>query len=132
MLRNTLATMCGLLLLCGAAACGTSEREAAALAVAEEFTAAIEAGDAAAACAALAPETVEAMLASEGEPCEATLSSQTLPSGAVGEVQVWGDRAQARTEGDVLFLVDLEEGWKVAAAGCSDQGELPYLCEVGG
>jgi hypothetical protein len=32
----------------------------------------------------------------------------------------------------VLFLVELDEGWKVVAAGCVPQGERPYLCEVGG
>ncbi|MDA1362146.1 hypothetical protein O1R50_21145 [Glycomyces luteolus] len=132
MLRKTLATACGLVVLSGAAACGTGQRESGASAVAEAFSSAIERGDADAACAALAPETLEAMVASEGEPCEASLTSQELPSGAVGDVAVWGDRAQVRTEGDVLFLVELEEGWKVAAAGCSPQGDLPYRCEVSG
>ncbi|WP_205327340.1 DUF6766 family protein [Glycomyces sp. YM15] len=65
---------------------------------------------------------MEAILASEGEPCEASLGSRELASGAVGEVQVWGDRALARTEDDLLFLVELEEGWKVATAGCRSQG----------
>lgn len=129
--RKTLAAACGLVVLLGAAACGT-DREAAASAVAAAFSDAVAAGDAAAACATLAPETVAAMGASQGESCEASLTAQALPSGAVGEVQVWGDRAQVRTDADVLFLVELEEGWKVVAAGCTPQGDLPYLCEVGG
>jgi hypothetical protein len=132
MLRKTLATMCGVVVLGGAAACGTGQRESEASAVAEAFSTAITNGDAAAACAVLAPETVEAMAASEGAPCEESLKPEELPGGAVGEVQVWGDRAQVRTGDDVLFLVELEEGWKVVAAGCVPQGERPYLCEVGG
>jgi hypothetical protein len=75
---------------------------------------------------------VAALVASQGEACEAALTVEELPSGAVSEVQVWGDRAQVRTEEDVLFLVELDEGWRVAAAGCRPRGDLPYLCEVGG
>jgi hypothetical protein len=132
MLRKTLATTCGLVVIGGAAACGAGERDSGASAVAEAFSAAIASGDAAAACDALAPETVEVLSVSQGAPCEESLKPQELPSGAVSDVQVWGDRAQVRTEGDVLFLVELEDGWKVAAAGCVEQGERPYLCEVGG
>lgn len=132
MFRKTLATMCGVVVLGGGAACGTGQRESEASAVAEAFSTAIAQGDAAAACAALSPETAEALAASEGKPCEESLKPEELPSGAVGDVQVWGDRAQARTAGDVLFLVELDEGWKVVAAGCMPQGERPYLCEVGG
>ncbi|HEY1093411.1 MAG TPA: hypothetical protein VGE61_01815 [Glycomyces sp.] len=132
MFRKTLATVCGVVMLGGAAACGTGQRETEASAAAEAFSAAIASGDAAAACAVLAPETAEALAASEGTPCEESLKPEELPSGAVGDVQVWGDRAQARTGGDVLFLVELDSGWKVVAAGCVPQGERPYLCEVGG
>ena len=132
MLRKTLATACGLVVIGGTAACGAGERGSGASAVAAEFSAAVESGDAAAACAVLAPETVEALVVSEGEACEASLKVEELPGGAVGEVQVWGDRAQVRTSGDVLFLVELEDGWKVVAAGCEAQGERPYRCEVGG
>ncbi|MEU5157429.1 hypothetical protein [Glycomyces sp. NPDC021274] len=132
MLRKTLATACGLALVSGASACGGDQRDSGASAAAAAFSDAIARGDAAAACAALAPETVEAIAASQGESCEASLGAQELPSGAVGEVDVWGDRAQVRTDADVLFLVELEEGWKVVAAGCEPQGELPYVCEVGG
>jgi hypothetical protein len=132
MFRKTLATVCGVVVLGGAAACGTGQRESEASAVAEAFSAAIASGDAAAACAVLAPETAEALAASEGKPCEESLKPEELPSGAVSDVQVWGDRAQALTGGDVLFLVELDDGWKVAAAGCVPQGERPYLCEVGG
>ena len=125
MFRKTLATACGLALLSGAAACSADQRESAASAAAAAFTDAIASGDAAAACAALAPETADALAASQGETCEASLASQQLPGGPVGEVQVWGDRAQVRTDADVLFLVELEDGWKVVAAGCEPQGDRP-------
>jgi len=131
MLRTMLSTACGLVMLCGAVACGTDQRASEVSATAEEFLTAIARGDAAAACATLAPDTAEELVGSQGEPCAESLGSQELPSGAVSEVAVWGDRAQVRTETDVLFLVELEDGWKVVAAGCRPQGERPYSCEVG-
>ena len=93
---------------------------------------ALDRGDTVAACGSLAPETAEALVGSQGRACKESLGSQALSSGAVEEVVVWGDRAQVRTDADVLFLVELAEGWKVVAAGCRPQGEQPYLCEVGG
>lgn len=133
MMRNTAAAACGLVLLCGAvAACGSGQRESAAEAAAEEFLAALDRGDAAAACAALVPEIAEDLASSEGLPCEEALGAQGLQGGAIDEVAVWGERAQVRTDADVLFLTELADGWKVAAAGCRSQGERPYRCEVGG
>jgi hypothetical protein len=32
--------------------------------------------------------------------------------------------------GDTLFLTRTAAGWKVAAAGCTPQGEAPYLCRL--
>ena len=119
--------------LCGlVAGCGTAEREAGPSGVAEEFLAALEEGDTATACAALAPETLEALVAAERQDCEASLGSQALPGGTVREVAVWGDRAQVRTDADVLFLTEFDTGWKVSAAGCRSQGDRPYQCEVSG
>jgi hypothetical protein len=133
MVRNGTGLACGLVILCGVVAgCGTGQREAAASAAAEDFLAALERDDAAAACASFAPTTVEALVASQGQACEATLGSQGLTGGSVDEVDVWGDRAQVRTDADVLFLTELDGGWKVTAAGCRPQGEQPYRCEVGG
>jgi hypothetical protein len=92
------------------AGCGTTaQREAGPSGVAEEFLAALEEGDTATACAALAPEALEALVAA-----------------------VWSDRAQVRTDADVLFLTEFATGWKVAAAGCRSQGDRPYQCEVSG
>jgi hypothetical protein len=112
------------------AGCGSAQREAGASEVAEAFSSALDAGDAAAACAVLAPETSEALAASEGEACETALGSLELAGGPVLEVVVWGDRAQARTDADVLFLTEFESGWFVSAAGCAPQGDRPYQCEV--
>lgn len=113
------------------AGCGSSQREAGPSDVAEAFSAAMETGDAEAACAVLAPETLEALVASEGQACAASLGSLELEGGAVVDVAVWGDRAQVRTDADVLFLTEFASGWFVSAAGCVPQGDRPYQCEVG-
>jgi hypothetical protein len=133
MVRKTTGVACGFVLLCGTlAGCGAGQREAAASETAEDFLAALDRGDTAAACASLSPEAAEALAASEGRSCEASLSLQDLPGGAVEAVDVWGDRAQVRTDMDVLFLAELDSGWKIVAAGCRPQGERPYQCEVDG
>ena len=133
MVENKAGAACAMLMLCVmASGCGTEEREMEASAVAEGFLAALEREDADVACASLAPETLEALVLSEGLACEKAITEQDLPGGSVDEVVVWGDHAQARTEADVLFLSELGDGWKVVAAGCRPQGERPYRCEVGG
>ncbi|RRS01575.1 hypothetical protein [Glycomyces terrestris] len=119
-----LAVCCGALAACG------SQRADDASAAAEAFLTALADGDAAAVCAALAPETAQALASSEDQTCEQAVAALDLPTGTVGETDVWGDRAQVRTGTDVLFLAELDEGWKVVAAGCEPQGERPYECEV--
>lgn len=133
MVRNGIRVAAVLAIVGGAVTgCGTAQRATDASAAAEEFLTAIGDGDAAAACAVLAPEAAEDIAASEGAPCEEAIGSLNLTAGAVDEVDVWGDRAQVRTDADVLFMVELDDGWKVAAAGCSPQGDRPYECEVSG
>jgi hypothetical protein len=119
-------------ILCLAAGCGSAERESGPSSAAEAFSEAVAAGDAAAACASLAEETLESLTMSEDQDCEAALTALDLASGSVQEVEVWGDRAQVRTDADVLFLTEFTSGWKVTAAGCESQGERPYHCEVSG
>jgi hypothetical protein len=132
MMRNASGVAGVAVVLLALAGCGSERREADASAVAEQFTAALAEGDVATACDALAPETSESLVFSEGQECEQSLGALRLPGGSVLEVAVWGDRAQVRTESDVLFLTEFETGWKVAAAGCRSQGERPYQCEVSG
>ncbi|THV29508.1 hypothetical protein [Glycomyces paridis] len=130
MLRNGVGTALGVLLLC-AAGCGTSGRESGAEAAASDFLAAVDRGDGAAACAALAPDAAEGLASSEDLPCAEAFAKADVPGGAVESVEVWGDRAQVRTGADVLFLAELDGGWKVAAAECEARGDRPHECEVG-
>lgn len=124
-----LAVLCVLVIAgCG----GVDERRQTAANAAGRFIAAVQSGDLVAACALLTPKTRDDLL-TDAPDCAEALSSQTLPTSPVGEVSVWGDRAQVRTDAGALFLVETESGWKVAAAGCEPRGEnLPYRCAVGG
>ncbi|MEU6857523.1 hypothetical protein AB0B28_01410 [Glycomyces sp. NPDC046736] len=127
-----ISVACGLAVCWAAAGCGTGQRGEEAEAAADAFVTALAEGDGAAACGLLSPDAAEQLAAEEGKPCEAAVLEQGLPTDSAEETDVWGDRAQVRTGGDVLFLVELAEGWKVVAAGCAPQGERPYECEVEG
>lgn len=114
------------------AGCGSASEESARDA-ASRFVSALGSGDAAQACELLAPNTSSLLESLRPEGCEQALSSLQLPSEPVTEVQVWGDAAQARTPDDVLFLRELQDGWRVVAAGCQPRGESqPYECELEG
>jgi hypothetical protein len=94
--------------------------------VAADFTS----GDPTARCALLAPATLAAV--ERDGPCVAVVGP-SVPSGAqVLQTSVWGDQAQIRLSGDTLFLTRTGGGWKIAAAGCAPNGDLPYECRVEG
>jgi hypothetical protein len=120
-----------LILTC--AGCASDARSSTSGDVADEFLASIETGDAPAACGLIAPKTVRELEFSEGEPCADTLPSLDLPGGGtVEEVEVWGDRAKADGPTDTLFLVEMDAGWRVAAAGCSPGDDGSYDCLLSG
>lgn len=84
-----------------------------------------------AACALLAPATRERLDRSGG--CVTALAARPTPIDTrILDVQVWGDRAAARTARDTLFVLETPTGWKVSAAGCRSRGEAPYDCALEG
>lgn len=86
-------------------------------------------GDPTVRCDLLAPAALAA-LELDG-PCTAEVTAAP-PGGQVLQTEVWGDAAQVRMSGDTLFLTHTGAGWKVAAAGCTPNGDLPYECRVEG
>jgi hypothetical protein len=96
----------------------------------ERVATAFTAGDPAARCALLAPAALAA-LEREG-PCVATVGRSAPSGGPVLQTSVWGDEAQVRLTGDTLFLTHTGAGWKVVAAGCTPNGDLPYTCRLEG
>jgi uncharacterized protein YceK len=79
-------------------------------------------------CAVLARATVATLEHDESAPCADALEQLDLPGGHVVSSLVWSGNAQVRLSGDTLFLTRTDAAWKVTAAGCTPQGDAPYLC----
>jgi hypothetical protein len=121
-------------LVLGVAACGAPVERQEAGAAADAFTADVE-RDPTAACALLAPRTLESV-EKDGTPCDRALPAQGLPTpGRRSAVAVAGHSAQVRYSDDTVFLALFDDGWKVTAAGCSRTSPdpaTPYDCTVEG
>jgi hypothetical protein len=105
--------------------------------VAVAFAAALDAGNAAEACALLAPGTREEIESSEDAPCAESILEQDLPTGGQGRsVDAYGRGAIVRLDNDTVFLVGdgsgNVRGWLVTAAGCQPRSDRPYDCIVKG
>jgi hypothetical protein len=105
--------------------------------VAVAFAAAIDSGNAAEACAILAPGTVAEIESSEDAPCEEAILRLGLPGGGVGRsAEAFGRGAMVELDNDTVFLVGDPSGdvrgWRVTAAGCEPRAERPYDCTVKG
>ena len=115
------------------AGCGTADREDDAAAVAQRFHAALESGDAQAACDELNEETAAKLEQQEKKPCQAAILSLDLPKdGSVANTRVYVTSAFATlTEGGSDFLDEGPDGWRVSAAGCEPTApSQPYDCEL--
>ena len=100
--------------------------------MASSFLAAAAAHDTATACTLLTPRTREELATSDGASCTDALPADRLRDVPVGSAQVWSDWAKVDTPAGAIFLTELDNGWRVAAAGCTPRGEsLPYKCVVG-
>ncbi|HEX6360478.1 hypothetical protein [Actinophytocola sp.] len=122
--RGRWVTICALLCFCTACA-GNGDAVTTAT---TRFLDAVDQGDGEAACTMLSPPAEES-LTSDGTDCATALTELDLPSGGgVRTTSVWSDRAQVHTADDVLFLVDLSNGWRIAAAGCEQQPDEIYKC----
>lgn len=119
-----LALGCGAVLLAGCAGLQQPEVEQ----VATRFAT----GDPAERCALLGPATVAALEQSESAACVQVVGELAPTGGQVRHAVVWGDKAQVQMADDTLFLTRTGAGWKVAAAGCTPNGEAPYACKVEG
>lgn len=116
-------------LLC--AGCASGQREADSRDTAASFVDAMGRGDTRTACALLSADTRDSLETSEQQPCQKALRSVDIAGDAITSATVWGDRAQARSHGGTLFLVELDTGWKVTAAGCTRSADGTYDCLLG-
>jgi hypothetical protein len=100
---------------------------------ADGFEAAVSDGDGPAACALLTDAAVDELESSSGEPCEKAILDEVESAGDRVEVTRFGTMAQVRFRGDVLFMAQAPEGWRVMAAACqATPGGKPYDCGIAG
>jgi hypothetical protein len=124
----TLATASALLVT----ACGSAQQEPVRDA-AQQFYAALAAGDGATACAALAPPSRTDVERVTQASCEQGVLGLSVPQVAEPRaVRVYGAMAQVRYERETAFLTRFDDRWLVLAAGCSPQPSGSYDCQVEG
>ena len=103
-------------------------------AVAQRFLALAQ-SDTQAACALLAPQTVQ-HLQDDGGSCPKGLQTAQPPRGdTVRRVTVAINSAQVVMGNQAVFLARYDHGWRVTAAGCkreSSDDAIPYSCTVEG
>lgn len=100
--------------------------------VVHRFADAIGSGDAAAACALLAPRAKDGLVATTTHPCAEALTALRLPHAAPDTPSVWSTEAQVKTADDTVFLHEFSAGWLITGAGCHLRDEQVYDCLVGG
>jgi predicted small lipoprotein YifL len=125
----------GVLLICGTAVslagCG-QKTPGPATRVAEQFVQAVQSKNGRLACSLLTETARSSVTGATDATCPDAIVGVQDSGSDVHEAQVWGDTAQVRIGSDVLFLRQLDTGWKVSAAGCTPQPEGPYDCDVQG
>lgn len=133
--RASRAAAAGLLGVAAAAVlagCGSSQ-DGAVEEAAGEFYAAVAARDGARACALLAPSTRSELEQSAEKPCTSAILEEQLPApSSPRAVEVFGTAGEVRYDGEVAFLGEFPDGWRIVAAGCTPQGPQPYDCLVAG
>ncbi len=121
------AAVAALLVVSGCASSKAPEAEDAAL----RFYQAFEGSDGATACDLLAPKTRDDVASSSGTDCAKAILEEQLPAvESPSGTTVFGDQAQVKLGAETVFLAEFPDGWKVVAAGCTPNGDLPYDCEV--
>jgi hypothetical protein len=116
-----------------AVGCAASERAPDAAAVAEDFQAALEAGEGTTACEQLSEETASKLEQQQKRPCQEAILGLELPTGGTAaRTSVYVTSASvALDRGGTLFLSKASQGWEISAAGCRPTAQdLPYDCEL--
>ena len=117
----------------GASTGCAAQADPAARDAAARFARAVAAKNGAEACQLLAPGTRSELEQSSGEGCPRAVLTEGLPrAGAVDAFSTFGTMAQVRFSGDVMFVSEFGNGWKVMAAGCSPVPGHPYDCTLQG
>ena len=115
----------------GLSGCASSEQDRARTA-ADDFVTAVHDGDGSAACAVLAPATVEELERSSGSACREAVLEEAVDAGPQADSSTFGSMAQVRYAEDVVFLAEFDDGWRVVAAACTPRRAAPYHCAIQG
>ncbi|MBB4662351.1 hypothetical protein [Conexibacter arvalis] len=134
-MQRLVIAMTAAALAVAAAGCGQGAARDDARAVTERFYAAAAAGDGALACAQLASATRSSLVQQERAPCPQAVGELELGEGGVERVQVAITAAQvALRDGEVAFLDEGPDGWRLSAVGCrfedGDPRSHPATCEA--
>ena len=131
--RFTMATVAALPVILVTSCSTLGPDTTAAAGVAASFHRAIQDGDGNAACALLAPATVEDLEDTSGQSCPEAILGQHLPDAQqVQDTAAFGRAAQVLMDGDAVFLAVFDDRWLVTAAGCTARSDRPYDCTLKG
>jgi hypothetical protein len=100
--------------------------------VAEDFNRAVVAGRGELACSMLTAGARSAVEESAGSCSEGIVNGDLPTALTVLTSEAFGQAAQVRMTGDVVFLGFVGGRWQVTAAGCRAQPSGPYDCTVEG
>jgi hypothetical protein len=127
--RQALPLAVALLALAG---CGRSGDRANVRSIAESFYAAAGAHDGARACTWLSVDARQALEQDESEPCARAVGQLKLSGSRARRVEVYStEAAVALRGGDVVYLEETPQGWRISAAGCRAPAYAkPAECEL--
>ena len=119
----------------GAGGCGTTADNDAARVAATRFLSAMKAGDGTRACEQLTPEARAQLEKEEQRECREAVTELKIDTGAITRVRVYVLNAMVElASGEAEFLEEGQQGWRLAAVGCSPKGgkpaDQPYDCEL--
>jgi hypothetical protein len=114
------------------AGCVPGGKRSAVVGVATRFVDDVSRHDGRGACAILTDNAKRSASGATDTPCEQAVLNVKGNGTTIRGVQVWGDSAQVKIGGDVVFLRRLKSGWLVDAAGCRPQPRAAYQCDVAG
>ena len=112
--------------------CSATPHRDAVTAAARSFVEKLAAGDGAGACDMLTDDARSSASGATDASCSDAVTGIKEQGSDVTGIQVWGDTAQVRIAGDVVFLRLMSGRWRISAAGCTPKPPGPYDCKVGG
>lgn len=114
------------------AGCGRSGDRASVRSIAEGFYAAVGAHEGARACTSLSADARQALEQDQSEPCARAVEQLKLSGNHARRVEVYSTNAAvALGGGDVVYLEQTPQGWRITAAGCRAPAYAkPATCEL--